>query len=108
VCKASGATLAPPSFQPPQAFSLPILSTGYMYFFTDPRKFDPRVLKLVCYCFSSRQSRRAHLTKRGSNLTHGKGGELTRASPVYALRAYTLLTTMLALFLPRHALSCVG
>jgi hypothetical protein len=52
VWKAPGDKLAPPSFYPHPAFSLPMLSTG-SDFKTDPRKFGPLVLQLVMLLYFS-------------------------------------------------------
>jgi hypothetical protein len=52
VCKATGATLAPPSFQSHLAFHQPTDVVGRIWLFqTDPRKFGPCVLKLVLLLF---------------------------------------------------------
>jgi hypothetical protein len=63
VCKAPGATLAPPSFQSHLAFSLPMLSTGSSCLKLPTRDNSARAyINQYYYCFFPRQRRNAHLT----------------------------------------------
>jgi hypothetical protein len=62
VCKAPGATLAPPSFQSHLLFSLPMLSTGSCHL-NRPAKLRPvRTLISTVIVFFPIQRRNAHLT----------------------------------------------
>jgi hypothetical protein len=104
VCKAPDATLAPPSFQSHLAFNLPILSTGSGCS-NRPAKIRP-VRTLISIVTVFLRGNAATLTRLSEELTFPtvKGGSQHELRPSMLLRAYTLLTALLALLAGRpHA-----
>jgi hypothetical protein len=110
VCKAPGATLAPPSYPSYLAFS----SLAYRCCRPDkvvkdrPAKIRPvRTLISIVIVFS--RGNAATLTSLSGELNFptAKGGSQHKRASM-PLRVYALLTTLLALLLPRRSLSCVS
>jgi hypothetical protein len=86
-----------------------MLSTGYG-FLTDPQRFSPRARTLIVNVIVFPRGNAAVLTGHSGDLTlhTAKGRSQHEQRPFMLLRAYTLLTTLLALLPPRRSLSCAG